>query len=545
MKATLSFRSRILIIVLLVALVPLALVGLWLSRSAARSGESLVRNRLNGALVATVTRVQSNWVRLRADVLRLAENRELQEALLSGRNDRLAGLMAGALDRVNRGIVTLAIRDTAGRQLWVDRRETEANTAGIPRTEGAVLTMSEDIWNGLSEDRLGSIDFGIRAEGLIGPGGVPPEAAGTVVGLFGSRTGLSLNPTPFDPLMLEAERFQWGGESWLTARRFMAEPPLTVVVSAGLAQFTVPFEEAARDGVLLLVGVTVLGLVLAVALTGRLTRSLERLSDAAGAVAEGQLGRRVEVERSDEVGRVADAFNAMTASLENTLSELSRQQSLAAVGQFAASLAHEIRNPLTAIRVDLQRVKAGLDPDSPLREPHERALREIVRLNETVAGTLKRTRSATGDTAAAEIDVCESVRAAAESAALDFTEAGAALTLDLPDAGVHVHGDRAGLEQLFLNLLQNAAHALRPGGEARVTSTAETDAIAITVSDDGVGIPVDLQEQVFDPLFSTRSDGTGLGLTVARRIAEAHGGSIELESQPGTGTRVTVRLPKA
>jgi signal transduction histidine kinase len=107
-----------------------------------------------------------------------------------------------------------------------------------------------------------------------------------------------------------------------------------------------------------------------------------------------------------------------------------------------------------------------------------------------------------------------------------------------------VRGDQAGLEQLFLNLIQNAAQALRPGGKASIRVVVEDDAITVTVSDDGVGIPEDLQERVFDPLFSTRSEGTGLGLTIARRIAEAHGGGMELEGGPGEGTRVRVRVPK-
>ncbi|MGD8278456.1 MAG: ATP-binding protein [Gemmatimonadota bacterium] len=544
MRMTLTFRARILLIVLLVALVPLALVGLWLSRSAARSGEALIRSRLDVALRATVVRVQDNWIRLRSGVLGLTEHPDVRRALADGGTGPMPAVLSDALDRLDPGIVTLSVRDTAGREVWTLRRETSPASAIGPRIEGAVLTASQDIWEGLSDRRLGFLDFGLHADGLLGSGDVPPEAAGTVIGLFDSRTGVSLNPTPFDPLMLEAERFVWGGESWLTARRFMADPPVTVVVAANLAQFTVPFEDAARDGALLLLGVTLVGLVLAVAFTRRMTQSLERLSDAAGAVAAGDLGQRIDVRRSDEVGRVADAFNSMTASLEETLAELSRQQSLAAVGQFAASLAHEIRNPLTAIRVDLQRVQAGLDPDSPLRKPHERALREIARLNETVANALKRTRADGADTAAQVLDVRESIRAAADAAAPTFAEAGATLAADLPDTPLPVRGDPAGLEQLFLNLLQNAAQALRPGGRANVRARVEGDAIVLTVSDDGAGIPEDLQQRVFDPLFSTRSEGTGLGLTIARRIAEAHGGGVELESEPGAGTHVRVRLPR-
>jgi signal transduction histidine kinase len=540
-KVSLSFRTRILLIVMLVALVPLALVGLWIFRSAARSGEALVENRLALALEATVDRVQENWIRLRSDALDLAEDRELQEALASG--GPLPVSLGNGLEGMDPGIVSVSVRDAAGVEIWSATRPTESGPSGIPRFEEPVFSVSQAVWQGLSDQRVGTIDFEIRATGLLGSGDVPPEAAGTVIGLFASRTGLSLNPIPFDPLMLEAERFQWGGEAWLTARRFMAEPPVTVVVAASLAPFTVPLEEASRNGMVLILVVAAVGLLMAAALTRRLTGSLVRLSEAADAVAAGDLDRRIEAKEDDEVGRVAEAFNAMTANLEETLAELSRQKSLAAVGQFAASLAHEIRNPLTAIRVDLQRVESGLPPDSALREPHQRALREITRLDETVARTLKRTREHSEGNGMQRIDLRDPIRAAGDAALPVFAEAGAILTIDLPERLLPVNGDKGSLEQLFLNLMQNAAQALEPGGRASVRAAIDEDSLVVTVTDDGVGIPEDLQRRVFDPLFSTRQEGTGLGLTIARRIAEAHGGEVVLESGPGSGTCVTVRMP--
>jgi signal transduction histidine kinase len=115
-----------------------------------------------------------------------------------------------------------------------------------------------------------------------------------------------------------------------------------------------------------------------------------------------------------------------------------------------------------------------------------------------------------------------------------------------PDgAPAWVLGDAMALEQLFLNLLLNAAQALPTGGRAALALDVEAADLCVVVSDTGVGISPENLERVADPFFSTKSDGTGLGLPIARQIATAHGGSLRIASTPGAGTRVEVRLPAA
>lgn len=544
MIVVLSFRARILLIVVLVALVPLGLVGLWLTRSAGRSGDTLLRGRLADGLEATVERISDNWVRRRSEFLGLASDEAVREQLRSGETRSAPAALARGLVDLD-DVVSVAVSDRAGNVLWtlddpVDPVAGQGrSTAGAP-----TFRVRFEIWDsGLSDRRLGWLDVRLRAAAVLQPGSQPPEAAGMVVGLFDAVSGTSLIPVSFDPLLLGAERFQWGGETWLTDRRSLSEPPVTVVVAATMSPFTRPFEDAARRGAALLLGVALVGVVLAFMLARRLTGSLEDLSEAATAVSAGDFGRRVRVDQGDEVGRVAEAFNTMTTNLERTLAELAGRESLAAVGQFAASLAHEIRNPLIAIRIDLQRVRQVLPEGTPERKTHERALGEIVRLDQTVTKTLRAARHAGVDRGT--IDLRGPLRAAAAAARPELDAHDARLSLDLPDCEVPVEGDEGAIEQLFLNLMQNAAQALGDGGEVRVGIAQQDQSIHVTVADDGAGIPSDLLERVFDPLFTTRSEGTGLGLTIARRIAEAHGGSIEIESEPGTGTRVIVCLPAA
>jgi signal transduction histidine kinase len=245
----------------------------------------------------------------------------------------------------------------------------------------------------------------------------------------------------------------------------------------------------------------------------------------------------------DEVGRVARAFNAMTESLRRTLHELSQRRALAAVGEFAASLAHEVRNPLTSIRVDLQRAEEKLAPDSDARGLLTRALGSIERVDRSVTGALQMARS--GSIERKMLDLRKPLEAAIHAAKPEFAARRATLeSVRLGDSAVEIEGDAPALERLFLNLLLNAAQALGDAGHASVTVKRRGDTVSIVIQDSGGGIGREDLEKVFEPFYSTRSEGTGLGLAIARQIVVAHGGEITIDSTPGTGTRVEVVLPR-
>jgi signal transduction histidine kinase len=296
--------------------------------------------------------------------------------------------------------------------------------------------------------------------------------------------------------------------------------------------------------VITLAVVALLALVLSGFLTTRLTGSLERLAVAADAVAGGDLAHRVDGRGAAEVGRVANAFNSMTESLRRTLDELSKRQALAAAGEFAVSLSHEVRNGLTAVRVDLQRAEEKTPEGTPGLSLIARALENVKRLDGTVSGSLRVARS--GRTPRRRLDLGPVAAAAAQSAESTFTEHGATLSpLASATAPTWVLGDAIALEQLLLNLLLNSAQAMGPGGRASLTMEIDGADVCVVVTDTGGGISAGDLEHVLDPFFSTKEDGTGLGLPIARQIAAAHGGSLTITSVPGDGTRVEVRLPMA
>jgi signal transduction histidine kinase len=366
--------------------------------------------------------------------------------------------------------------------------------------------------------------------------------SGSVLAAFDRSTGASLLPLPFDPAILAGERFLWAGEEWVTLRRSLDEPGLELVMAAPLTPYTAPFEQAARRGALALALVALFGFAVTVLLTRRVTGSLQRLAVASHAVASGELDRRVEERGRDEVARVARAFNQMTSSLQQTLHELAERQGLAVLGEFAATLAHEIRNPLTSVRIDLQRVQEKLPAGLPARLPVDRSLQQIEQLNDTVGGVLRLARS--GNIATEPLDLRVPLAAAVHSARTEFERRGARLD-ELADdpPSIPVRGDASALQQLFLNLLLNAAEAMAEGGRATVELGTADARVVVTVRDNGVGMPQDVLERALVPFFTTKAAGTGLGLAISQRIVLAHRGTLEIESRPQEGTRVRVSLP--
>jgi signal transduction histidine kinase len=223
---------------------------------------------------------------------------------------------------------------------------------------------------------------------------------------------------------------------------------------------------------------------------------------------------------------------------------LARQERLAALGDLAAGVAHEVRNPLNAIGMGIQRLAWE---SSPVEDQEEyRSLcqiirAEVARLNTIVQDflTLARAPTLQHQSVAVETllqEVASLMEAEAKVRSLVLTvQASAALpTLLL---------DRQQMKQALINVVLNAIQATPPGGTVQVTAAAEGNRVRITIIDSGSGIAADMLDRIFDPYFTTKPDGTGLGLPIALRIIQAHGGTLDVSSVPGQGTTVDVRLP--
>jgi signal transduction histidine kinase len=544
----LSLRSKFILIVLGGAVLPLALLGIWLNRTAERSGEHLLRGRLQTSLSQVVDEIGLRWLSQRSQLLRLAENTAVQAALRDG---DVSGAQDDAATRELRGLYTdmqsvverAVIRDAAGAVRWTLAPEPGSTARSSVISEPA-LPVRLGVYDNASGDRLGVLEARVRMSSLLPSGAGWGGVSGSVLAVFDPASGASLLPLSIDPALFARQSFIWGDEPWLTVRHELHEPPMQLVLAAPIAPFSEPFQQAARRNLWILAIVAVAVIALATLLTRRTTRALVRLAGAAEAVSRGDLDRKVEELPGDEVGRVGRAFNLMTESLRRTLRELSQRQALAAVGEFAASLAHEVRNPLTSIRLDLQRVEEKLPEESDAHELLGRALGEIERVDRSVTGALRVARS--GSVTLEPVDIRQPLEAAIHSAEPELKAQDAALEMQpLGTDPLWVKGDAPALEQLFLNLLLNAAQSLDEGGRVEVTVAGYRDGVSISIRDTGRGIPLENIERIFEPFYSTRPEGTGLGLAIAQRIATAHGGELSIESAPGAGTTVRLRLPQS
>lgn len=547
MYARLTVGARFLVIVLLAAVLPLAVVGVWLIRDAGRAGEALLEQRMTTALQGLADQVGAEWVRARSRLLDLGDSREVRDRLLAGGEAEDDSVPADpASEAVSEIAHRVEVRDTVGRLA--------ARFVSPILWPGEGLRVALPIHSG-SGELVGVLEAWVRVEALLGRSSEWTAGTGGVIGALEPDGQLPVLSTPFDSRLLTGDRFFLGGEEWITRRHRLRDPPAVLVLAAPLDPYRQPFRQAAGRGVLLILAVAFTGFAAAAVLTRQTTRPLRRLVSASTALARGDMHERVPVRGPGEIRDLAVAFNTMAETLQRTLSTLARREALAAVGEFAAALAHEIRNPLTAIRIDLQRVEEVSHDEDRRRTLTDRMLEAVRRLDRSISGVLSVARS--GRVEPEPIHLAEPLSAALDTARPTITALGGELRLSFhaPDLPL-VLGDRAALEQLFLNLLLNAGEALGGTGPQLVdVSVAATgdEAVAgeaaafadVRIRDTGRGIPADQVERIFETLYSTKRGGTGLGLAIAERIARAHGGAILVESEPDRGTTMTVRIPMA
>ncbi|MGE0480453.1 MAG: PAS domain-containing sensor histidine kinase [Phycisphaerae bacterium] len=223
--------------------------------------------------------------------------------------------------------------------------------------------------------------------------------------------------------------------------------------------------------------------------------------------------------------------------------ELERRRRLAALGELAAGVAHEVRNPLGAIQLYSGLLRTAVHDAAPALELVDKIQRGVEAIDRVVQDTLSLTPRAgrlgvrrLQDVVLAACDACEAVLRAHD----------VELRFDAGDADALVRTDGDGLLRVLINLITNAAEASPAGGVVAVRASATRDgALQVRVSDEGPGLPAELFDRVFDPFFTTKQSGTGLGLTIAHRLVEAHGGVLRAGNRPAGGAEFTVNLPRA
>jgi signal transduction histidine kinase len=280
---------------------------------------------------------------------------------------------------------------------------------------------------------------------------------------------------------------------------------------------------------------------LLLALVRGITRPLAELAGFANRIAAGERGERLHLPRADEVHALADSLNAMVARLADYEARLASRSRLAALGDMSARLAHEIRNPLTGIKLHLQLLAERADPREAPRL--KQLLAEVQRLELLVSSTLM--LGADQPLAAAPVDLAELVADVLELMQPSLEHRGIAVER-AHEASPPLMADRTRLRQALLNLLVNAADAMPRGGRLCVRTQVESapDRALLAVEDSGPGVSDELRAKLQTDSLSTKPFGLGLGLVVCRDVATAHGGELRIErSEALGGARFVLAIP--
>ena len=587
-----TLRTKFLALFLCLGVLPLLALGLLNYVQSTRALEDLLAARAKATASRAAEALSHRYSLATADLHFLAENAESQR-LLRGR-ERSGETLSDSSRRVAESFLDEAwgtigpvwkwveIRDSAGALVYelgspdrgvapsqgvgpagladeylvtrsirydADRTEVELGVivGSLPVQE--VLPLAE-LAAGFGEAGYSVIIDRDRGELVFHPRS--PVRQHSVSSLFGPG-GWDVDP---DLLALSEGRFSFAEEGVKRVASFegLEDPPWTVISSESLEEFVAPFARSGSFNLLIVLLVTATILVASVLLTRQATESLVRLTGAADEVARGNLEPVLPPGGTDEVGRLSAAFSTMVGQVRAMLRRVEESRHMSAIGEFTSQLSHEIRNPLTSIKLNLQRLERGVE-DSRIPQEYAKAvhlcLREVKRLDGTVRGVLSiaRTRPPRQE----PVSLHSIVREMVETLSPQMKDQGIEVRVKLDAPADEVLGDQEQLTGAFLNLFLNATEAMNEGGRLRITTGAldgvggdgkesawMTDvtgpAIRVEIQDEGSGVPQESRDRIFDPFFSTKKDGTGFGLPLALRVMEEHGGTLAL-LEPDTSRR--------
>ncbi len=593
--------QKLLLFVLAAAVVPLAFAGFWLLREAERElGTRLEREQRALASAAA----ESAGTQLASSLESLAQSASLIEWSKVSPEEAVGGLQL--LASQSPAVVTAALHVPARPELtaFIGPREErpqvkierEALLALLPLSTLGAYGEPGQLALGPAQDGVGGPWMPAAIQ--VGPKG--PDAPMVVLGL--TLQGLSMwlythappstvmelvdadgrviasSVTGADLKQLDATRlaalqstFTLTPTEQIATEKVPGKLGLTAVVSVPLEVARAPVNSL-RQSVLGGMGITVLLLVLvSILYAGRLAQRLQQLSSVAEAFARGELNRRVQVSGGDELTQVGTTFNEMGAELESSRArlmtwndELKRRveeataelraaqaqlletQKLAAIGQLGAGVAHEINNPLVGIlgnaQLMLMDAKESDDNFSLLKQIEESAqrCREITQ-------QLLRFSQKRGEVSVGPMDLNALVtRVVGIERGRDAT---VQVEVQQPPGPVRIDGDSEQLEQILAQLCTNARTAMKSASEKKISFHLVElhDGASLTLSDTGKGIPPENLARVFEPFFTTKDVWTniGLGLAVAYRVMQEHGGSIAVASEPGKGAQFTLLFKSA
>jgi signal transduction histidine kinase len=419
------------------------------------------------------------------------------------------------------------------------KREEVDGGGGEPVTDEALVWLASVIRNDLDVFEHGRLLASSKRE-LYASGLLAPRVSGSV----------------YRAIVLEGE------PSWLRAERIgdfsfsVASVPLRIegsesgILSLPLAlrqrEVEAAVEDLDRSVRLAAVVFMILAAALAQSVARRISGPISALTRATRRVAQGDLAARVEPTTQDELRRLVESFNQMAHDLDQQRRDLERSNRLAAWAEMARQVAHEVKNPLTPIQLSAEHLRRVYrDPSVDFGPTLEACTQAILKQVRTLRGLVTEF-SAFARPPAAVLEAQDPAAVLREL--LRPYEAGlppdVELRFEADPAMPRIQADRRLLERAVVNLVENALQAVGESGRITVRlRRADLSRLQVEVEDTGPGIEPEIRDRVFEPFFSTKTSGSGLGLALVKRIAEDHGGGVALEQAPGGGTRAVLWLP--
>lgn len=295
--------------------------------------------------------------------------------------------------------------------------------------------------------------------------------------------------------------------------------------------------------IMLTIAVTMVGSVLSFSLSRLITKPLYTLMDFTHSLSRGEFGRKIDIRSKDEVGELSSTFNNLSCELdayrkkmEESYKQMLRAEKLTALGRLSAGLAHEIRNPLTSIKVLFQAFK---DNPALTKEDMKVVLSATEQMDDLLTRFLRFARS--DEFNLSDVYINSVIKQVINLAQFQIKNQSINVVLNLSKLPP-IKADRAMIQQALLNLVLNAIEAMHDGGTLTISSKIENGSAVFSIGDTGNGIPEEIKDKIFDPFFTTKGDGTGLGLSIVYNIVSLHNGEISFESN-GKGTTFTLRIP--
>jgi len=299
-------------------------------------------------------------------------------------------------------------------------------------------------------------------------------------------------------------------------------------------------------------GGLLIGVLGAIFLAKRITGPLTKLVEATVRISKGHFSQRINITGQDEIGNLARSFNKMSRQLlltrkkmEAANKKLIQAEKLASIGRISAGIAHEIRNPLTSVKLNIQKLTQSDNLDEMEREHLSLSQEGIKHMEKSIKDLLDFTRASELNPALFSVSqiLDESIKTLADSLELKKV----ALERDYQDGLPQVSVDGDKLRQVFLNVLRNAYEAVEEGGKINISLSLLKERsrkmIKVDISDDGCGIPERERELIFELFYTTKPAGIGLGLAIARKIIEQHRGFIRVKENETKGTSFEILIP--